>query len=739
VLTPDPSSESDARTDTPTIRILGEVAAVAAGGRHLRLPSVSQRRLVAVLALEPGATLRRDLLCDLLGITPGALRTTMSRLRNRLGPRAIRTEVIGYRLTSPVDAAMFVERVQARAPDRDRIEVLDEALGLWSGDALDEFSHEPWAEADVARLDEMRCSAVEERAELLIEASRAPEAVATLKAHVLVHPLRDRPRGLLIWALAAEGRQADALREFQSYRSILAEETGTEPSEEVRSLERRVAAGPLMLGSGPPGISGNGERRRIRVVPESRELADPIPFPAAIMRSTPPVGRRAAMTSLEAELRLSMSGRLRAVLISGEAGIGKTTLIGGFARGQHAAGRVCVLYGRCHEGVTVPFQPFREAIAPVVERPSETVGAPGAVSELLRRLASHTPLVLVLDDLQWAEPSTLRLLRELVGDLAASPVLLIASIRRAGSAADPGLRSAVAELDRCEARRIPLGGLDDLELAELVTSSVGPESMPTPALLDGLRHETAGNPLYAAHLVRWWSDSGALDQRDGRLQLVDRHDATEVPPNLNDLLWCRVHSLGSDVHAAMEVASVLGVDFDEDVLAEVADMDADVLSAALGAAIDAGLLHDSVGGSPTMRFAHALVARALYCELRGARRRELHRRAAKVLHSRCSARQPCDGFGGRCADPYALVQIARHSALAGELDAAMLFASAAGDLAGRLGAPAEAAAWYRRALDHAAALQRPDLDQADLMARLAATTVTAVTAVRNPGPDDAQM
>jgi DNA-binding SARP family transcriptional activator len=160
-----------------------------------------------------------------------------------IGDGVIRTDSAGYRITCAVDATMFTDLLVDR-PDRpDRLSALDGALALWEGEALDEFRHEPWAAPEVARLDELRALAVEDRAELLIGRGRAEEAVAALEPHVAAHPLRDRPRGLLIQALASSGRQADALRAFQAYRAFLAEETGTEPSALVRSIERRVAAG----------------------------------------------------------------------------------------------------------------------------------------------------------------------------------------------------------------------------------------------------------------------------------------------------------------------------------------------------------------------------------------------------------------------------------------------------------------------------------------------------------------
>jgi DNA-binding SARP family transcriptional activator len=760
----DSAVEVDAERETVTVRILGDIGVVRAGGGDLQLPSASQRRLVAVLALDPGRALRRDHLCDLLEITPGALRTTVSRLRARLGPAVISTDVLGYRLTAPVDATMFVDHIRRPTGRRDRLEVLDDALGLWHGEALDEFSHEHWAEAEVTRLDELRSLAVEERAELCIDRRRAAEAVASLLPHIAANPLRDRPRGLLIRALAAEGRQADALRAFQDYRSFLAEETGTEPSAEVRSLEHRVATGSFGGPRGAPGVrvaAPRGSGRGSRSPGQDRALS--IPVPAPLVHTAALLGRRREWAPIAEELEASRSGSSRTVLVGGEAGIGKTTLLAEFARAHHARGGVCVLYGRCHEGAMVPLEPFREAIGPVVEHAPDAVlrahgqqcggellpvaprlarrmwlprpldgGGPErrhvlfeAVADLLGRVADAVPVILVLDDLHWAEPSTLRLVRHLSRSLVDVPLLLVASFRAPVAEGSVELRSTLAELDRSGARRVPLDGLEGSELAELVTSVAGRLPMPGATLLERLWHETAGNPLFATHLVRWWADAGVLVDRDGELELADSRGHQEVPPGLRDLLWSRVRSLGGSCHAVLGVASVLGVDFDEDVLVEVAELGASEVSAALDLALGAGLVHDAADGSSTMRFAHALVARSLYAELRGARRRALHRRAAEAFHARCSRMgSRRDGPGGRLSPPL-LAQLARHSALAGDLPAALRFASAAGDFAARLHAPAEAAAWYQRALDHAAALQRPDTEQADLMACLGAAMVDA--------------
>jgi DNA-binding SARP family transcriptional activator len=122
------------------------------------------------------------------------------------------------------------------------IAVLDEALALWHGPALDEFQSEAWAQPCVARLDELRSVAVEGRARALLDLGRRGEAIAALGVEVEEHPLHDRPHRLLMEALAREGRQAEALRVYQRHRRHLAEHVGTQPSIDIQRLEATIAA-----------------------------------------------------------------------------------------------------------------------------------------------------------------------------------------------------------------------------------------------------------------------------------------------------------------------------------------------------------------------------------------------------------------------------------------------------------------------------------------------------------------
>lgn len=223
-----------------TVRVLGPVQIVGAEGGVIELPSASQRRLLAALALHAPAPVRAEWLCGILDVSPGSLRTSVSRVRRVLGGDHVQTTVGGYRLDAPVDAVLARAEIEAANRDPD---LLTGALARWVGPALAEFADESWAVADAVRLAELRASAVEDLAEALIASHRAAEAVVVLEPHVIEHPFRDRPRGLVMRALAASGRQTEALRAYQRYREHLIETAGTEPSDALRAIEQRIATG----------------------------------------------------------------------------------------------------------------------------------------------------------------------------------------------------------------------------------------------------------------------------------------------------------------------------------------------------------------------------------------------------------------------------------------------------------------------------------------------------------------
>ncbi|MDQ1519936.1 MAG: hypothetical protein QOI55_1009, partial [Actinomycetota bacterium] len=163
---------SDPQPSVAGVRILGGVHAVARDGSFIDLPSATQRRLLAILALHSPRRLRSEWLADVLEISPGALRTSVSRVRATVGSAILETASTGYSLVGDVDAARFCRAVADAADAEDRVRALQVALDHWNGPALEEFLGEEWADGEIARLTEIHAGTVDDLGESLIEARR---------------------------------------------------------------------------------------------------------------------------------------------------------------------------------------------------------------------------------------------------------------------------------------------------------------------------------------------------------------------------------------------------------------------------------------------------------------------------------------------------------------------------------------------------------------------------------------
>ena len=231
-------------------RLLGPLE-VREGERVVDVRRRKHRALLAALALRPGEPVSADRLVDeLWGENPPrtakhALENYVSELRKALGREVIGTGPAGYVLDiapDRVDVTRF-ERLVAEARDaapEERAEKLRSALALVRGEPLGDLAFEPFAPAAIGRLQELELAAREELAEAELDLGRHADVVAALEPLVSAHPYRERLRALLMLALYRSGRQADALAAYQSARSILVEELGIDPSEELQELERAI-------------------------------------------------------------------------------------------------------------------------------------------------------------------------------------------------------------------------------------------------------------------------------------------------------------------------------------------------------------------------------------------------------------------------------------------------------------------------------------------------------------------
>jgi DNA-binding SARP family transcriptional activator len=639
-------------------RILGPLEVVE-DGRPLALGSRKQRALLALLVLHAGKVVSRDRLIDDLwhGEPPAAAETTLrahiSRLRSALGASRLLSRAPGYALVvtpEELDAALCERLLSegrdalARGRAAEAAERLRSALALWRGSALADVAYEPFAQGEIARLEELRLAVLEERIDADLALARHADLVGELEALVGEHPLRERLRGQLMLALYRSGRQAEALESYQHARRLLTEELGLEPSEALKALQRAILAQDSSLR--PPGVEAKNE--------PIQDTTGPGPF----------VGRERELRELLGGLDQALAGKGRLFLISGEPGIGKSRLIEQLA--SHARGRGAeVLVGRCWEAGGAPaFWPWVEAIRTYVrdrdpellrgelgrgasdvaqiapelnelygELPAPPSSDPEgarfrlfeATASFLRAASVNRPLVLVLDDLHAADTPSLLLLRFVAGALADAHLLVVAAYRDVDPSLRDPLAEALAELRRQPVTRsLPLGGLAEADVETFVSLATGLE--PSTRLVDALHQATDGNPLFVEEVVRLLTSEEALDS------LTDSDAWRQmVPEGVRAVIRRRLRHLSDNCRLVLVLASVLGREFDLAALERVSEVSRDHLLEVLDEAARERIVTDVPGQPGRMRFAHVLIRDTLYDELTPGRRVHLHGRIGDAL------------------------------------------------------------------------------------------------------------
>ena len=353
--------------------VLGPLEA-SRGGEPLHLGGGKQRALLAILLLNANEVVSSDRLIDELWgeaapETAGkALQVHVSQLRKALEPergpgdpgRVLITKPPGYTLAlepDQLDLTRFDrltgegrEALAASDPER-AAALLRDALSLWRGPALADVAFEPFAQPEIARLEELRMAALEDRLQADIERGRHSDVIGELERLVAADPLRERPRAQLMLALYRSGRQAEALEAYRRARDTLVEELGIEPGKELQGLHEQILRQDPALDL--------AEERIGRPV---EEVAAPREVGARFEAAEAFVGREREISELEAALGHTFEGRGSVYLIGGEPGIGKSRLadeLSRLARDRHAR----VLWGRCWEAGGAPaYWPWVQAL-----------------------------------------------------------------------------------------------------------------------------------------------------------------------------------------------------------------------------------------------------------------------------------------------------------------------------------------------------------------------------------------
>jgi predicted ATPase len=468
------------------------------------------------------------------------------------------------------------------------------------------------------------------------------------------------------------------------------------------------------------------------------------------------VGRVAELVKLDEILRRTTNSYGRLVFLTGEPGIGKTALAEAFLRRAHqqhpgvlfSRGQCVEQYGAGEAYLPVLDAlgsllagPHRERVASVLRThaPTWTLQFPGSIvsteslkhleketlgatkgrmlreiGNALEELAAGSSLILVLEDLHWADPSTIDLLRYLGRRIANKPIMLVGTFRPA----DAELSESPLKAYRLEMKthrlcdEVELGSLGLEHIAMYLDSRFTPHDLPRELAMLMFR-KTEGHPLFVSSLVQYLLDRGDISEVNGRWALTQPYSAIdlETPENVRSMIKKTIESLDADDLRALQYASIEGEEFHSSVLAGLLDADSLTIEERLERLARVNRLIQTCGeeelpdGSITtrFRFAHALYQNVLYGDLVGERRRQLHRQAGEILEAHYGDRS------GRVAS-----QLAVHFQRGRSFDRAFRYMVWAGDNSALVYATAEAAEHYSNALELVSRLPTPDQTAANI-------------------------
>jgi DNA-binding SARP family transcriptional activator/tetratricopeptide (TPR) repeat protein len=728
------------------IRVLGPLE-IAWGGRVVDLGGVKARALIARLLIDRGLIVSVDRLVDSLwGDHDGdgaeiALRSTISRLRKRLRDAGAPEDLIvtrapGYALdvaAETTDLFVFEQMVTdgrrqlGRRRPSESLRVLKAAQDLWRGSAYSEVRDEPFARAEARRLEELLLAAIETRLDAEMTMGRHESLVGELETLTTEHPMRERLWSQRMLALYRSGRQAEALRVFQDLRSILVTEMGIEPGQDVSWMEHAILSQEPALSFPIPAESSPSEPE----VPDDDDDDDTAGADSGYRVRIPTSPNEGPLVGRDRESALLRDwwasvgqGDGGLLLVDGDPGIGKTRLVGELARAVEAEGAL-VLWGRCDEDPIAPFQPFAEALgryfhAESADRISrmpawqlaelsrlvlrlrqyappfeEDAGDPEnnrfrffeAVTATLGELSANGTLLLVLDDLHWADQPTLLLMRHVLRNIDRAKLGVVGLYIDTEVPSDHRLRPALADLrSDLSIEMVHLHGLNEDGVEELVRLWPKADRELAPPLFK----LTDGNPLFLEEMLRHLNERGTAQTGDGG-------DAP-VPPNLDppeairELVARRVSRLPEDVIYLLQAAAVAGQECEASIVAEAAELSPDQQLDAFDWAEESRLLR-RIGGLVRDRYAfsHALVRDAIYGELLRGRRVRYHHKIAVAT----------ERVHGDSLDRY-VNELAHHfymGAALADSDKAIRYCTAAGERALRLLAFEEAVGHLTRALE----------------------------------------
>jgi class 3 adenylate cyclase len=453
----------------------------------------------------------------------------------------------------------------------------------------------------------------------------------------------------------------------------------------------------------------------------------PLPERLGVHPETGVVGRAPELKTLaDAATRTAIGEGRQVILVSGEAGLGKTTLVAEAARRAYQNG-ACVLFGHCEEGLATPYQLFAEALGHYITHATEDqllahVGVHGselnrlvpmlasripdlpptratdadserfllfaAMVGLIAHASAEQPIFLVLDDLQWADEGSLHLLQHLTAAVPPMRVLVLGIYRDDELDLSHPFLDTFAALSRERGvSRIELTGMDDMEVLAFMSAAGYALDDAIVDLARAIYRETDGNPFFVCEVLRHLAETGVVRQdKTGPQVADDSFEQIALPDTIRKVIRARIGRLGREAGRVLAVAAVIGRDFDLDLLAMATETPEDKLLEILDAAAAASLVRELTDGPGRYHFTHSLIQYAVYQDLGPTRQAKTHRVVALALEELCGDRP-----GPRVSE------LARHwgnTSQAIDIGKAIQYLQQAGDAAFSALAPADALHYY---------------------------------------------
>lgn len=603
-----------------------------------------QRAVLAVLLLAAGRVVSVDRLIDAVwgddapGSATAGLQAYISNLRRALrdgGQSQVASPIVrqppGYYLAvdpGQVDLAAFTAGCATATAAVDSgawgqaLSAADAALALWRGPLLADLPDEPWAADDAARAEQLRTDCLDARITALLALGRVPQALTAVGELRSAAPLADRGCWLHMLALYRAGRVTDALDVYTRHATLLDDELGVQPGRELRELQTAILRQAPELAAWPrsPEWTGAGE-----VATPATHVVEADATPVGPRRGVL-IGRHRELSTAAGVLADVAAGAARWLVLSGPAGIGKTRLAEEIAARVVEGGGDMVWVSCPDERATPPWWPMRQLVRALDADPDDVLEVPAdadpdtarfRVYERIHTLleSAARPLAVVIDDVQWADPTSAACLAYIAGTLRDHPVAMILTVRDGDHGAEvTRLLTTVARGDRNRQVAVPALSLEDVAA---LANQVADDAV-TDAEAAILADRTGGNPFFVSEYAR--------------LPRADRV-GSEIPVAVKSVLDRRLAGLDPAVVQVLRTAAVIGDTLDSDavpVLARATGMDVDTLADHLDAAADERIVVSAHTGDG-YAFAHGLLREHLIAGMAGLRRQRLHAKIADVL------------------------------------------------------------------------------------------------------------